>query len=130
MPRTLPEQAKGNPPKKEDLSEQEQKTVDEAGEKIEPTEVNEKDEKAKAIFLEASKMTLYIPNWVHPQHEVFYKVAYIQVRDEETLKGKPARVRTQVIRKLMNDMIVKMGEFYKSEEKKKEQEKKNVSRRF
>lgn len=124
MSKVNPNQGKGRPPKKEDLPNNEEAVVDEAEERIETPE----DEETKALFLEASKLVLHILNWVQPQHELFYKVAYLQVKNDPKVANNPARVRSAIIKQLMNRIITKMGKFFKEENEKKE--KKNVSRRF
>lgn len=114
-------------PKLEDLTQEEQEAVKEGGERIQTPEEAEQE----ALVLEASKLVVHMPSWVHKQHDIFYRLAYLQVRKDEKASNQPARVRTQIIRKLMNDMVMKMGKFFTEEEKKKrEQENKDAGRRF
>ena len=115
-----------NEPRMENLSEDEQKEATEGVERIDTPEM----EAQKALMLEASKLVLHKPSWVHPQHDIFYRLAYLQVRKDEKAKNQPARVRTMIIRKLMNSMVTKMGKFFEEEQAKKAKENEDVSRRF
>lgn len=111
-----------------ELTEEEKKVVEEST--IEPKNSHDQDEEAKALFLEASSLVLYIPNWVQKQHELFYKVAYLQVKKDEKVSKNSARVRTALIKQLMNRMVLKMSKFFEEEQKKKQEAKENESREF
>jgi hypothetical protein len=112
-----------------ELNETEKKEVEETTKEMNVPEDRDGEE-AKALFLEASELVLHLPNWVHRQHEIFYKVAYLQIKKDPKASIQPARIRTALIKKLMNKMVLKMGKFFEEETKKKMEEKKNESRRF